>query len=166
MLLHSALIYLVLFPSTVLSLNNLLRDLLQDYPSQPNCDLQYVTDQSSKFNSLFSTTFGNENSFRALTLQMLTEDSEIPEAILSRVYIKCVMVFIDVNPLLAIDFIRYIHSEEILDKNHFYAVKLESIDILAKRNITEIYDFSHLVFLVSKVTSLLRKFFCSNNIIP
>ena len=67
-LLNTALMYLVLNPSTVLSLNNLLRDSLQDYPSQPNCDLQYVTDQSSKFDSLFSTTAGHEISFRAVTL--------------------------------------------------------------------------------------------------
>ena len=153
-LLHAALMYLVLIPSTVLSLNNLLRDLLQDYPSEPNCDLQYVTDQSSKFDSLFSTTAGHEISFRAVTLHML---SEIRETTPSSVHIKCVMAFIDVDPLLAINFIRHIHSEGILDKNHFYAFKLESIDILAKRNITEIYDFSHLVFLVPKVTPLVRK---------
>ena len=150
-LLHAALMYLVLIPSTVLSLHNLLRDLLQDYPSQPSCDLQYVTDQSSKFDSLFSTT-ANEISFRAVTLQKL---SEIRETATLTIHIKCVMVFIHVDSLLAIDFIRHIHSEGILDKNHFYAVKLESIDILAKRNITEVYDFSHLVFLVPKVTQLL-----------
>ena len=155
-LLHAALMYLVLIPSTVLSLNNLLRDLLQDYPSQPNCDLQYVTDRSSKIDYILSTTVGNEISFRAVTLQML---SEIPEATPLSVHIKCVMVFIDVDPLLAINSIRHIHSEGILDKNHFYAVTLESVDILAKRNITEIYDFSHLVFLVPKVTPLLRNIF-------
>ena len=155
-LLNTALMYLVLNPSTVMSLNNLLRDLLQDYPSQPNCDLQYVTDRSSKIDYIFSTTIGNEISSRAITLQIL---SEIPEATPLSVHIKCVMVFIDVDPLLAINFIRHIHSEGILDKNHFYAVKLESVDILAKRNITEIYDFSHLVFLVPKVTPLLRNIF-------
>ena len=155
-LLHAALMYLVLIPSTVLSLNNLLRDLLQDYPSQLNCDLQYVTDQSSKIDYIFSTSVGNEISTRAVTLQML---SEIPEATPLILQIKCVLVFIDVDQQLAIDFIRHIRSEGVLDKNHFYAVKLESIDILAKRNITEIYDFSHLIFLVPKVTPLLRKIF-------
>ena len=50
------------------------------------------------------------------------------------------------------DFIKHIHSKGLLGQNLFYAMKLESVEILYKRNITEIYDFSHLIFLVDKVT--------------
>ena len=153
LLLSIALLSLVLNAGIVVALNNLITDLLQDYPSQPNCDLQYVTDGSSKYDSLFSTTVDTEMNVRAVTLWKLSviEDSFSNMATSSRSHIKCEMVFVDADQLLTTDFIQHIHSRGLLGQNHFYAIMLESVEILNEKNITEIFDFSHLVFLVPKV---------------
>ena len=131
--------------------SNLMKDLLQEYPSHPNCDLQYVTDQSSKFDSLFSTTVDTDMNLRAVTLWKLSVQQDNFQEVFSRGLSKCEMVFVDADQLLTTDFIKHIHSRGLLGQTHFYAIKLESVQSLRERNITEIYDFTHLIFLVDKV---------------
>ena len=135
--------------------SNLLKDLLQEYPGHTNCDLQYVTDQPSKFDSLFSTTVDAEMNLRAVSLWTLSlkQDNSPNQAVFSRGHSKCEMVFVDADQLLTTDFIKHIHSRGLLGQTHFYAIKLESVQSLRERNTTEIYDFTHLIFLVDKVNA-------------
>ena len=153
--LYTALLPLVMNERMAAALSNLMKDLLQEYPSRPNCDLQYVTDRSSKLDSLFSTVEDTGMNFRAVTLWRLSvkQDGFPNKVVFSRGLANCEMVFVDLDQLLTTDFIKHIHSRGLLGQNHFYAIKLESVQILHKMNITEIYDFSHLIFLVDKVTT-------------
>ena len=153
--LYTALLPLVMNVRMARALSNLMKDLLQEYPSRPNCDLQYVTDRSSKLDSLFSTIEDTGMNFRAVTLWRLSkkQDGFPNKVVFPRGLVNCEMVFVDLDQLLTTDFIKHIHSRGLLGRNHFYAIKLESVQILHKMNITEIYDFSHLIFLVDKVTT-------------
>ena len=146
-------LYLILNARRAAS-TNLVMDLLQEYPSHPNCDLQFVTDQRSKLDSLFSS---NGMNFRPVTLWDLSakKDSFPNKAVSSFELAKCDMVFVDADQMLATDFIEQIHSKGLLGQTHFYAVKLKSVQILHERNMTEIYDFSHLIFLVEKVPHII-----------
>ena len=151
--LYTALLPLVMNERMAAALSNLLKDLLQEYPSRPNCDLQYVTDRSSKLDSLFSTIEDTGMNFRAVTLWRLKQDGFPKKVVFLRGLANCEMVFVDLDQLLTTDFIKHIHSRGLLGRNQFYAIKLESVQILHKMNITEIYNFSHLIFLVVKVTT-------------
>ena len=71
------------------------------------------------------------------------------------------MVLIDVDQMLTIDLIKQIHSGGHASQSHFYAVKLENMENLRRTNITEIYDFPHLIFVVDKVTSDIHSTSCA-----
>ena len=146
-------LYLILNARRAAS-TNLVMDLLQEYPSRPNCDLHYVTDISANLDSVFSSNVMN---FRPVTLWSLSAwQGSFPNYVVSTIELaKCEMVFVDADQMLAIDFIKQIHSEGLLGRTHFYAVKLENVQILQERNMTEIYDFSHLIFLVDKVQHII-----------
>ena len=64
---------------------------------------------------------------------------------------NCELVFVDTGQLLTADFLKLMHLQGLLGQSLFYAIKLESTNLLLEMNITEIYDFSHVVFLVDKV---------------
>ena len=74
---------------------------------------------------------------------------------------KCEMVLIDVDQTLIIDLIKQIHSRGHASQSHFYAIKLENVENLRRINITEIYDFPHLIFLVDKVTNEIYSISCA-----
>ena len=152
--LSTALLSLVLNANISMALNDLLRDLLQEYPSYPNCSIQYITDKSFKLSSFIQTSLEFDMKLRALTLWDVShiQKSFPNDMFSSSSLVNCEMVLVDANRVLAMDFIKHIHSKGLLGQNLFYAMKLESVEILYKRNITEIYDFSHLIFLVDKVT--------------
>ena len=158
--LFTTLLSLVLNVRMAAAFGNLMKDLLREYPSSPNCDLQFVTDQSSKLDSLFSTTEDPEMNIRAVTMWKLSAKQHgFPNMAVSlRGLAKCEMVFVDADQLLTTDFIKHIHSRGHLGRTHFYAIKLESVQILHEMNVTEIYDFSHLIFFVDKVTRILSSF--------
>ena len=134
--------------------SHLIVDLLQEYPTEPNCDFQYVTDQTKKLNFVYSVT-KDAGTNRAVTLWNLSAE---PDSI-SNVSVSmggstnCVMVFVDANPLVTVDFIKKMSSKGFMGQSHFYAIKMNNVNILTENNITEIYNFPHMVFLVEKVMS-------------
>ena len=150
LLLSTALLPLVLNTAIDAVMRNLIKDLLQDYPSRPDCDLHYVTDQVSKFNSLTMDTW---TYYRAVTLWKVSanKDKFFNMTVLWRDSPNCELVFVDTGQLLTADFLKLMHSQGLLGQSLFYAIKLESTNLLLEMNITEIYDFSHVVFLVDKV---------------
>ena len=143
----------VLHTILAVGLNNLIEDLLQEYPSQPHCGLQYMSDNTSKIDSLSLTVHAHKN-MRSVSLWEISMDQNyIPSmATFSKGFSKCEMVLIDVDQMLTIDLIKQIHSGGHASQSHFYAIKLEDVESLQRTNITEIYDFPHLIFLVDKVT--------------
>ena len=60
-----------------------------------------------------------------------------------------------------VDLIKQIHSSGDAGLSHFYAIKLENVESLLRTNITEIYDFPHLIFLVDKVTNGIYSISCA-----
>ena len=134
------LLYLASWPGTFA--RTLLNDLLDEYPNRPGCDLHYVTDGGSTFNN---DLLGD----RAVTYWKLSGGGKISFP----TKYHCVLVLVSASMVLMRHFISMVHLQGAIGNNQFYAIYVHGSKQLRDLNLTEIYDFPNLIFLVhEKVT--------------
>ena len=120
----------------------LLNNLLDEYPNSPGCDLHFVTDKEPAVDN-------DALSDRAVTLWKLSGGGEISFPTKQH----CVLVFVNASMQLMHHFIGMVHLHGGMGQNQFYAIHVQGSKQLLHMNLTEIYDFPNLIFLVhEKVT--------------